>query len=91
MKRFSKKRGTRDGVESSGVVRASLLLASDLPSESWVLASSSCSTESIKRLTHGLYRVVQDTEAIAKKEEKDQGRDSSKQMAGPLGMELLEL
>ena len=55
-----------------------LLPASDLLPGFWALASSSCSVRLTRRLTPGLHRVVRNLGAIAKEEEKDQGRNFSK-------------
>ena len=64
---------TRGGVGALRRVRASSLLASDLAP-----ASLSCSMGSTEELTQELRRMVRDSGAIAKEEEKNQRRDSSK-------------
>ena len=67
--------GIKDRVGALGGIGASLLLTLDL-----TLASLSCFPGmSVRGLTQGLRRVMQDPEAITKKEEKNQKCDSSKQ------------
>ena len=67
IKRSSEVRVIKGGVEASGRVRASLLLAFDLPAGLWAPASSSSSSvKSTGMLTQKLRRLVQDPEAIAK-------------------------
>ena len=66
VKRSSERGGTRGEVKILEGVRALSMLASDLPPGSWALASLFCSMKLTKKLTQGLYWMVQDPGAIAK-------------------------